>query len=114
MPDLAIQVSQLRDKDGHGHNRDGALIELDGFGVAALVAAQFAQPGQRAIIARVDVQRGNIGAVRGCNIARLRLVFAQLKVEPGEVFRGQAGFCPGRDRALHQADRPRRIAGDKF
>ena len=50
----------------------------------------------------------------GSNIARLKLVFAQLVVEPGEIFRGQASFGPSRYRALHQADRPRCIAGDEF
>ncbi len=110
---LGVQVSQFGHIHGHGHDRDGALVELDGFSVAALIAAKLSQPGQSTIIAGMNVERGEVGIVGCSNIARLRLVFAQFVVEPGEILRGQASFGSSRYRALHQVDCARGIAGDE-
>jgi hypothetical protein len=83
-----IQVSQFGHVHRHGHNGDGALVQLDGFGVAALAAPELPQPGQSAIVAGVNVEGVEIGIVGCGRIARLELVLAQFEVEPGKIFRG--------------------------
>ncbi len=85
---FAVDVSEFRHKHGHRDNGDRALVELDGFLVAALGSAQFTQPSHRAVVTGMDVERREISMVGCCHIAGLKFILAEFVVEPGEILRG--------------------------
>ena len=77
-------------------------------------SAELTQPGQSTIIAGMNVERGQVCRICRSGVTSLRIVLAQLVVQPGKVFTRKLSFESLRDRCLHEADRPGSVTGDEF